>query len=76
MWRGLLAVTAHAALARSRGLFHSQHGRNVAAYLALVLGLVVQGVMILTAAYLIDLSVSLMELWADLARKHLELTLS
>jgi hypothetical protein len=38
-------------------------------------GLVVQGALILTAAYLVDLSVSLMELWADLARKHLEITL-
>jgi hypothetical protein len=26
------------------------------------------------AAYVIDLSISLMELWAELARKHLELT--
>jgi len=26
------------------------------------------------AMYLIDLSISLFELWADLARKHLELT--
>jgi hypothetical protein len=38
-------------------------------------GLVVQGALLLTAAYLIDLGLSLMELWADLARKHLELTL-
>jgi hypothetical protein len=28
-----------------------------------------------TAMYLIDLSISLFGLWADLARKHLELTL-
>jgi hypothetical protein len=27
------------------------------------------------AMYLIDLGISLMELWAELARKHLELTL-
>jgi hypothetical protein len=38
-------------------------------------GLVGQGLLLLTAAYLIDLSVSLMELWAELARKHLEITL-
>lgn len=43
--------------------------------LLLLVGLMVQGVLILTAAHLIDLGVSLMELWADLARKHLELTL-
>lgn len=47
----------------------------MAAYLALLLGLLLQGVLLLTTAYLVDLSVSLMELWADLARKHLEITL-
>jgi len=40
-----------------------------------LLGLVTQAVMLLVAAYLCDLALSLMELWADLARKHLELTL-
>lgn len=44
-------------------------------YLVLFAGLVVQAVLILTAAYLVDLALSLMGLWADLARKHLELTL-
>jgi hypothetical protein len=44
-------------------------------YLLLAFGLVLQGVLVLTAAYLVDLSLSLMELWTDLARKHLELTL-
>lgn len=33
-------------------------------------------VMLLTAVYVIDLAVSLAELWAELARKHLEITLS
>jgi hypothetical protein len=42
--------------------------------LLLVVGIVVQGVMLLTIAYLCDLSISLMELWAELARKHLEIT--
>ncbi len=41
----------------------------------LVLAFVLQLVLATATAYLIDLSVSLMELWADLARKHLELTL-
>jgi hypothetical protein len=41
----------------------------------LLAGLVMQVVMLLTAAYLVDLSVSLAELWAELARKHLEITL-
>lgn len=35
-----------------------------------------QLVLALTTMYLIDLSVSLFELWAELARKHLEITLS
>lgn len=43
--------------------------------LLLLLGLVVQAVLVLTASYLIDLGISLMELWAELARKHMELTL-
>jgi hypothetical protein len=37
---------------------------------------VVECVLLLLAFYLVDLSISLMELWADLARKHLEITLS
>jgi hypothetical protein len=49
--------------------------RRVAAYLAVLLGLVCQVVLLMLAAYLVDLGVSLMELWAELARKHLELTM-
>jgi hypothetical protein len=41
----------------------------------LLAGVVVQILLLLTAAYLCDLALSLMELWADLARKHLELTM-
>ena len=41
----------------------------------LCVGFLGQMVLLLLAAYLVDLSVSLMELWAELARKHLELTL-
>jgi hypothetical protein len=70
MWldevRELLARLAH--LTRSPRLRRLVHG------LLLVVGIVVQGVMLLTIAYLCDLSISLMELWAELARKHLELT--
>lgn len=33
-------------------------------------------VSLLALAYMVDLCLSLMELWADLARKHLEITLS
>jgi hypothetical protein len=38
--------------------------------------LVVEVVLMFIAFYLVDLSLSLMELWAELARKHLEITLS
>jgi hypothetical protein len=74
-WRGLLYVVAAQSLARAGRLASSHQWRRAAAYLALLVGLVMQGALILTAAYLVDLSISLMELWADLARKHLELTL-
>lgn len=57
------------------GVCQSPRARRVGAYLALLVGLVVQGILLLTVAYLCDLALSLMELWADLARKHLELTL-
>lgn len=44
--------------------------------LVLVLtGFVVQGVLTWMMWQLVDLSISLMEVWAELARKHLELTL-
>jgi hypothetical protein len=43
--------------------------------LLLLVGLVVQVVLLFVAGYLIDLGISLMELWADLARRHLEITM-
>lgn len=56
-------------------LSRQQPARAVAAYVLLILGLVMQLLLLLVAAYMVDLSLSLMELWAELARKHLELTL-
>ena len=41
-----------------------------------ITGLVVQVVLTVMVWQLVDLSISLMEVWAELARKHLELTLS
>jgi hypothetical protein len=41
-----------------------------------LLGLVVQVVLVWLAGLLVDLSLSLMELWVELARKHLEIVLS
>ena len=45
-------------------------------YVLAAFACLVQLALVCAAAYLIDLSVSLMELWAELARKHLEITLS
>ena len=43
--------------------------------LLLILLTIIDAALCLLAMYLIDLGISLMELWAELARKHLELTL-
>lgn len=61
----------------TRALVLARHPlvRAVVVRILLLLGLVVQVIMLLVLAYMIDLCLSLMELWADLARKHLELTL-
>lgn len=74
-WRGLLYVAAARVLNCLARLCRSPRVRRLCILLGALVGLVVQAGLILTAAYLVDLSLSLMELWADLARKHLELTL-
>lgn len=75
MWRGVLVVALLRVLNCSHRLVTSPAGRRAVHASLLLVGLVIQGVLLLTAAYLIDLAVSLMELWTALARKHLELTL-
>ena len=74
-WRGLVYVAAGRLLNWAASLLHKQPVRQALHTCLIVLALVVQGMLLLTAAYLVDLALSLMELWADLARKHLELTL-
>jgi len=71
----LLAVAICQTLARLVALLRSPRSRAALHICLLGVGIVGQVVLMLTAAYLIDLSVSLMELWAELARKHLEITL-
>jgi hypothetical protein len=44
--------------------------------LLLCLGFVVQACLVLLVWQLVDLCIGLMEVWLDLARKHLEITLS
>jgi hypothetical protein len=62
-------------LARAARVSCSQQARHVARIALIVLGLLVQIVLLALVANLVDLSIALMEVWAELARKHLELTL-
>lgn len=50
--------------------------RAGAARLLLLVGFLVQAVLVYLVWQVVDLSISLMEVWAELARKHLELVLS
>ena len=52
------------------------HWALVAKWLLLLVGFAVQWWIICAVWELVDLVISLMELWAELARKHLEITLS
>ena len=52
------------------------HRTRVATGLLLLLGISLQYIAIAVIVQLVDLSLSLMEVWAELARKHLEVTLS
>jgi hypothetical protein len=73
----------HEASERVAGLSPPRSGRplvrvpwtRVVVWLLLLLGFAVQLVVIEAVFELVDLTLSLMELWAELARKHLELTL-
>ena len=71
------ALRAVAELARARPGVHSL-GRafvRLRIHALFVLALVCQIAMVWVSAELVDLYVSSVELWAELARKHLELTL-
>jgi hypothetical protein len=52
------------------------HWKGLALWLMLLVGLVVQVIVVALAWQLVDLSISLMEIWAELARKHLEIILT
>lgn len=69
------AVAVPQLLALLRDLCGRPAARRALQTCLIVLGAVVQILMLLTAAYLLDMALSLMELWAELARKHLEITL-
>lgn len=71
----MVAVETARVLAHLGGIARSRAASLIAVRLLLLLGLVMQVVLVLVAGYLIDLGISLMELWTELARKHLELTM-
>lgn len=48
---------------------------KVIAWVGLVLGALMQVVLVCLVWYLVDLCILLMEVWAELAAKHLEITL-
>jgi hypothetical protein len=75
LWRGLLAVELSRVVALAMRATQSRMVHLITMRLLLCLGLVIQLGLVLLAGYLVDLSISLMDLWAELARKHLELTL-
>lgn len=79
----VVARRAVAELARSRALFPKAAARDfvrlAAKYwrvLMLLVGILVQVVLTVLMWQLVDLSISLFEVWAELARKHLEITLA
>lgn len=74
-WRGLLYVTLGRWLAPAVKVIGSKHLRAVLGAVLFWVGLLLQLVLLGLAGALVDLSIDLAELWAELARKHLEITL-
>lgn len=70
-----MAIACGRAVSTLLRLLTTDPGRRALRITSVCLGLAVQMGLCFTAMYLIDLSISLFGLWADLARKHLELTL-
>lgn len=80
--RGILGMlwrtTAHTVppmVAWAVRVWKNPRARQMATLIMLLVGLLVQLGLVLLAGYLVDLSLSLMDLWVELARKHLELTM-
>lgn len=51
------------------------HWKRISVVLLVLLGFLGELVLMYLVWQLVDLTISLMEVWAELARKHLELTL-
>lgn len=73
--RTIIAVAAGRAVSALIKLVRDPSAKRAAVLASVLVGLLVQVGLVLVSMYLIDLTISLCELWADLARKHLELTL-
>jgi hypothetical protein len=79
----LLALTYSTALAGARFVVRRiaaavpwlPRSSRIWALLALVLGLVMQALLLWLLGEMISLCIALMEVWAELAAKHLEITL-
>ena len=70
-----LAKAGHPAPRGIRPFVRRPWGR-IGLWLMLLVGAVVQLVVVALVYQLVDLSISLMELWTELARKHLEIILT
>jgi hypothetical protein len=67
---------ARRVLAKVLAGLHTRRPRGKTIALAgMVVGALMQVVLVLLVWYLVDLCISLMEVWAELAAKHLEITL-
>lgn len=73
--RTVIAIACGRAVSRVLRLCTGKSTRRTAAVISVCVGLLVQVGLCIAAVYLIDLCISLSELWLDLARKHLEITL-
>jgi len=62
-------------LTQPAGPFNRHTRRQLLCIALMVAGVACQLLCIAVTFYLVDLCIALMELWAELARKHLELTL-
>lgn len=73
--RTIIAIAAGRTVSAVLRVLASRSARLIAVRAAVCVGVALQVGLCLVAMYLIDLSISLFDLWTELARKHLELTL-
>lgn len=74
-WRGLLLVESGRFLAATVRTLLSPRGRAIILWTLWAFGVAVQTVLWVLLQQVIDISIDLANLWLELARKHLEITL-